>query len=205
VTDLAAALAHLRAADPRLTPVIERHGTPPLSPTRDPFHSLARSIVYQQLTGKAAGTIFGRFVALYPRARFPTPEALAATPVETLRGAGLSNAKALALRDLAAHFADGRVKKRHLLGAPDEEIRSALLPVRGVGTWTIDMFLIFGLVRPDVLPVGDLGVRKGMQLHFGLRKLPEAARMEKLAAPWRPFRSIGAYYMWRVVEDGRPR
>jgi len=201
VTDLEAAVSHLRAADPRLVSVIERHGTPPLRATADPFRSLARSIVYQQLSGKAAGTIFGRFVDLY--GRFPTPAALAATPHEKLRTAGLSSAKAAALLDLASHFSDGRVKKKHLLAAPEEQIREALLPVRGIGAWTIDMFLIFGLVRLDVLPVGDLGVKKGMQLHFGLRKLPEAARMEKLAAPWRPFRSVAAWYMWRVLEDAR--
>jgi DNA-3-methyladenine glycosylase II len=197
------ALRHLRAADPRLAAVIDRHGPPPLEPTRDPFQSLARAIVYQQLSGGAAGTIFKRFCALYPNRRFPRPAALAATPHERLRSAGLSGAKAAALLDLAAHFADRRVRKVHLLAAPDDEVRAALLPVRGIGAWTVDMFLIFGLVRPDVLPVGDLGVRKGMQLHFGLRKLPEAPRMEALAAPWRPYRSFASYYMWRVVDDSR--
>jgi DNA-3-methyladenine glycosylase II len=199
--ELAAAVAKLRVADPKLGPVIDRHGPPPLTPTRDPFHSLARAIVYQQLSGAAAGTIFGRFLALYPGGKFPTPDALAATPVARLRSAGLSGAKAAALLDLAAHFADGRVRPAHLRKAGEDEVRAALLPVRGIGPWSVDMFLIFGLVRPDVLPVGDLGVRKGMQLHFRLRTLPEAPRMEKLAAPWRPYRSLAAWYMWRVVED----
>ena len=197
------ALRHLRAADPRLAPLIDRHGPPPLEATRDPFRSLARAIVYQQLSGGAASTIFKRFCGLYPGGRFPRPAALAATPLLRLRSAGLSGAKAAALLDLAAHFADRRVQKAHLLSAPDDEVRAALLPVRGIGAWTVDMFLIFGLVRPDVLPVGDLGVRKGMQLHFGLRKLPEAPRMEALAAPWRPFRSFASYYMWRVVDESR--
>lgn len=199
--ELAAALDLLRTADPRLGPVIDRHGSPPITPTRDPFHALARAIVYQQLTGAAAGTIFGRFQALYPGGKFPTPEELAATPVERLRSAGLSGGKAAALLDLAAHFADGRVRPAHLRRAGEDQVRAALLPVRGIGPWSVDMFLIFGLVRPDVLPVGDLGVRKGMQLHFRLRKLPEPPRMEKLAAPWRPYRSLAAWYMWRVVED----
>jgi DNA-3-methyladenine glycosylase II len=181
--------------------VIDRHGPPPLTPTRDPFQSLARAIVYQQLTGKAAGTIFARFVALFPGGKFPSPELLARTPLPRLRSAGLSGGKAAALLDLAAHFADGRVRPAELRRAPEEAVRAALLPVRGIGPWSCDMFLIFGLVRPDVLPVGDLGVRKGMQLHFRLRALPEAARMEKLAAPWRPYRSLAAWYMWRVVED----
>jgi DNA-3-methyladenine glycosylase II len=197
------ALRHLRAADPRLAPVIDRHGPPTWRRTRDPFHSLARAIVYQQLTGKAASTIFGRFCALYPGARFPRPAALAKTSPARLRSAGLSGAKAAALLDLASHFADRRVRTAHLLRAPDDEVRAALLPVRGIGPWTIDMFLMFGLERPDVLPVGDLGVRKGMQLHFGLRSLPEAPRMVKLAESWRPYRSFGSYYMWRIVEDLR--
>jgi DNA-3-methyladenine glycosylase II len=199
--DIAAATARLRVVDPKLASVIDRHGPPPLTPTRDPFQSLARAIVYQQLSGKAAGTIYGRFVGLFPGGRFPRPEVLAATPIARLRGAGLSAAKAAAVVDLAAHFADGRVRTARLRRAPDDEVRAALLPVRGIGPWSCDMFLIFGLVRPDVLPVGDLGVRKGMQLHFGLRKLPEAPRMEALAAPWRPYRSLAAWYMWRVVED----
>ena len=199
--ELAAAARRLGAADPRLAPVIERHGPPPLTPTRDPFQSLARAIVYQQLSGAAAGTIYRRFLELYPAGKFPRPAVLAATPLARLRAAGLSAAKAAALHDLAAHFADGRVRPAHLRRAAEDEVRAALLPVRGIGPWSVDMFLIFGLVRPDVLPVGDLGVKKGMQLHFRLRALPEAPRMEKLAAPWRPYRSLAAWYMWRVVED----
>jgi len=198
--DLDAALRHLHAADVGLRPLVARHGAPPLAPTRDPFRSLARAIVYQQLSGAAAGTIFQRFVALYPRNRFPRPAALAATPVARLRSAGLSGAKAAALRDLAAHFADGRVRAARLLRADDDAVRAALLPIRGIGPWSVDMFLIFGLVRPDVLPTGDLGVQKGMQRHFGLRKLPSPAQMTRLAAPWRPYRSIASWYMWRVLE-----
>lgn len=199
-TDLDAAVRHLRAADARLHPVIERHGVPPLAPTKDPFRSLARAIVYQQLSGAAAGTIFGRFVGLFPGQRFPRPAVLAATPVERLRTAGLSGAKAAALVDLATHFSDGRVRAAKLLRADDAAVRDALLPVRGIGPWSVDMFLIFGLVRPDVLPTGDLGIQKGMQRHFGLRKLPSPATMERLAAPWRPYRSIASWYMWRVLE-----
>jgi DNA-3-methyladenine glycosylase II len=198
-----AALRHLRSVDPKLAPVIERHGPPAFAPTSDPFHSLARAIVYQQLSGGAASTIFRRFCELYPGKKFPRPAALAATPIARLRTAGLSGAKAAALVDLASHFADRRVKKAHLMTAPDDDVRAALLPVRGIGPWSVDMFLMFGLVRPDVLPVGDLGVRKGMQLHFKLRKLPEAPRMEALAEPWRPYRTFGSYYMWRVLEDSR--
>ncbi len=198
--DLEAAVRHLRSVEPRLIPVIERHGLPPLVPTRDPFESLARAIVYQQLSGAAAATIYGRMKALFPRGRLARPSILAATPVERLRSAGISGAKAAALIDLASHFADGRVGKALLLRGGEDEIRSALLAVRGIGPWSVDMFLMFGLVRPDILPVGDLGIRKAMQRLFRLRSLPEAARMEKLAAPWRPYRTVASWYLWRTLE-----
>jgi DNA-3-methyladenine glycosylase II len=198
--DWTPALRHLAAADPRLVPLIEQHGPPDYSPTREPVLSLARAIVYQQLSGKAAATIWGRVLALYPRRRFPPPRAILATPDEKLRAAGLSAAKAAALKDLARHVHDKRLVPSRLPAATDEEIAAMLLPVRGIGPWSVDMFLMFSLARPDVLPVGDLGVRKGMQRHWRLRKLPEPDRMRKLAEPWRPYRSVGSWYMWRLLE-----
>ena len=155
--DLAAATAHLRAAEPRFAPLIERHGVPTLTPTRDPFASLGSAIIYQQLAGAAAKTIHGRVCALFPRKRFPRPAALAATPLPRLRSAGLSEAKARALLDLAAHFGDRRLTTRGLLTADDEAVARLLLPVRGIGPWSVDMFLRFGLGRADVWPVGDFG------------------------------------------------
>jgi DNA-3-methyladenine glycosylase II len=122
-------------------------------------------------------------------------------PLERLRACGLSAAKAAALRDLAAHVADRRLRPAALWNLPDEAVAEALLPVRGIGPWSVDMFLMFALCRLDVLPVGDLGVRKGMQQHFRLRSLPEPDRMRQLARPWEPFRSVGAWYMWRVLES----
>ncbi|HET9621956.1 MAG TPA: hypothetical protein VFP84_11355 [Kofleriaceae bacterium] len=193
------ALLHLRTVDAKLAPVIDRHGPPTITPSTNAVQSLARAIVSQQLSGKAADTIWGRVLALYPRARFPSPAAILATPDAALRGAGLSGAKAAALKDLARHVVDKKLVPRRLSTASDAEIAAMLLPVRGIGPWSIDMFLMFALARLDVLPVGDLGVRKGMQHHFGLRKLPEAARMTQLAAPWRPYRSVAAWYMWRVL------
>lgn len=199
----APALRHLRAADPRLGPVIDRHGPPAMAtaPTHDPLRALARAIVYQQLSGKAAGTIWARWLAGYPRRRFPSAAAILATPVEALRAAGLSAAKGAALHDLAARVVARRLAPRRLAALPDAEVAAALLPVRGLGPWTVDMFLMFALGRPDVLPVGDLGVRKGLRRHFGLRALPDPARMRRLAAPWAPFRSAAAWYMWRVAEE----
>lgn len=198
--DWTPAIDHLAAADPKLAPLIERHGHPTIAPRKDPVQSLARAIVSQQLSGKAADTIWGRFVALYPGGKFPKPEAIVATPDTALRAAGLSGAKSAAIKDLARHVIEKKVLPTRLAKLNDEEVSAMLLPVRGIGPWSVDMFLMFFLARPDVLPVGDLGIRKGMQLHFGLRKLPEADRMIKLAAPWRPYRTIASWYMWRLLE-----
>ena len=198
--DWTPALVHLAAADPRLAPLIARHGAPTMTPTRDPVLSLARAIVYQQLSGKAAATIWGRVLALYPRKRLPRPVVILATPDAKLRAAGMSAAKAAALKDLARHVAEKRLVPSRLPALSDAEVAEVLLPVRGIGPWSVDMFLMFALARPDVLPVGDLGIRKGMQRHFGLRKLPEAEKMVRLAAPWRPYRSVAAWYMWRLLE-----
>jgi DNA-3-methyladenine glycosylase II len=198
--DWSPALQHLRRVDDKLAALIEQHGHPTLAPTTDAVRSLARAIVSQQLSGKAADTIWGRFVALYPGGRFPRPAAIVATPDAALRGAGLSGAKTAAIKDLARHVVERKLVPRRLPALTDEEVAALLLPVRGIGTWSVHMFLMFALARPDVLPVGDLGIRKGMQRHFGLRKLPDADRMTRLATPWRPYRSVAAWYMWRLLE-----
>lgn len=200
-TDWTPAITHLRAADPRLAAVIERHGHPTIAPRKDPVQSLARAIVSQQLSGKAADTIWGRFVALYPKAKFPKPADILATDDAKLRAAGLSGAKAAAIKDLARHVLEKKVVPARLPKLDDAAVSEMLLPVRGIGPWSVDMFLMFFLARPDVLPVGDLGIRKGMQLHFRLRKLPEPKRMIELATPWRPYRTIASWYMWRLLES----
>lgn len=200
--DWSHAITHLTSADPRLGALVDRHGHPSITPreSRDVIKSLARAIVGQQLSGKAADTIWGRVVAIWG-GRFPSAAKLLATDDAVLRAAGLSGAKAAALKDLARHVAEKKVVPARLHTATDAEIAAMLLPVRGIGPWSVDMFLMFSLARPDVLPIGDLGIRKGMQLHFGLRKLPEAKRMLQLAAPWRPYRTIASWYMWRLLES----
>jgi DNA-3-methyladenine glycosylase II len=201
VVDWTSALAHLRAADPRLGPLIERYGPPTIEPTRDAVASLARAIVGQQLSGAAARTIWNRVLALYPGGQFPAPAAIIATDDAALRGAGLSAAKTASLKDLARHVIEGKLVASRLPAASDADVAAMLLPVRGIGPWSVDMFLIFALARPDVLPVGDLGIRKGMQRHFRLRTLPEAPRMRKLATPWQPYRTVASWYMWRLLEN----
>jgi 3-methyladenine DNA glycosylase/8-oxoguanine DNA glycosylase len=192
---------HLIARDRRLAPLVERV---PLTlepePTQSLFLALARSIVYQQLSGKAAATIFGRVAALFPRRRI-TPGVLLTLPPESLRGAGLSAAKLAALQDLARRTAAGEIPTlAQVRRMDDDAIVESLTAVRGIGRWTVEMLLIFRLGRPDVLPVGDLGVRKGAAITYRLGDLPTPEELTRRAEKWRPFRSVGSWYMWRACE-----
>jgi DNA-3-methyladenine glycosylase II len=195
------AVKALKRADPHLARVIALAGPCTLAPTElSPFRALLRSIVFQQLSTKAASTIFGRVAALFPDG-VPTPEAVLAQRDEALRAAGLSNNKVRSVKDLSEKALAGIVPTREALaGLPDEEVIAHCTQVRGVGQWTVEMMLMFHLGRPDVLPVDDLGIQKGAQRVYGLRKLPSPERLEKLAAPWRPWRSVGSWYLWRALE-----
>ena len=167
-----------------------------------PFDALAESIAYQQLSGKAAATIFGRVRALYPKRKWLDPEQLLATPDETLRAAGLSRAKTAALKDLAAKTLDGTVPAgRALIRMSDDEIIARLTTVRGIGRWTVEMLLLFDLGRPDVWPVDDYGVRKGFAKTFGRRQLPTPKQLTKFGEKWRPYRSVAAWYFWRALDQ----
>jgi DNA-3-methyladenine glycosylase II len=194
------ALTHLRHADPVLRKVIEQVGACRLRPLTEGSHFefIARAIVYQQLSTKAAATIHGRVQALCGGA--VTAQPLTSLSDDALRGAGLSRQKLGYLRDLAARASDGRLDTVHFPDLPDEEVTRQLVQVKGVGVWTAQMFLMFRLGRPDILPVLDLGIRKGVQRAYRLRKLPDAKRVEKIAAAWAPYRTIGSWYMWRVLE-----
>ena len=201
--DLRVAEAHIRTADPKLAAVIDLHGPCRIDPDglMSPFAALVRSIAYQQLTGKAASTIHGRVLTLYRPRRHPRPEDVLATADDRLRGAGLSRAKILAVKDLAAKTLDGTVPTlARLKRLDDEEIVERLSSVRGVGRWTVEMLLIFRLGRPDVLPATDYGVRKGFQRTFRTRGLPSPAQVLKRGERWRPYRSIASWYLWRSLE-----
>jgi 3-methyladenine DNA glycosylase/8-oxoguanine DNA glycosylase len=166
-----------------------------------PFDALAESIAYQQLSGKAAATIWGRVRALYGKRKWLDPKQVLATKDEALRAAGLSRSKVAALKDLAAKTIDGTVPSaRQLAKMSDEEIIERLTAVRGIGRWTAEMLLLFDLGRLDVWPVGDYGVQKGLAKTFGKRKLPTPKQMAKLGEKWKPYRSIAAWYFWRALD-----
>jgi DNA-3-methyladenine glycosylase II len=199
---------HLAGTDPRFAALIAR-AKPfeiPLRPLLRPFDALAESIAYQQLSGKAAATIFGRVRALYPGRKWLDPKLVLATPDETLRGCGLSRSKTAAIKDLAAKTLDRTVPSaRALSRMTDEEIITRLTAVHGIGRWTVEMLLLFDLGRPDVWPVADYGVQKGFAKTFGRKKLPTAKQLLKLGEKWRPYRSVAAWYFWRALDktDGR--
>lgn len=188
--------------DPRLGAVIKRVGPCGLSAarSREPFAALVRAIMSQQLSGKAADTIHGRVVALAGGVEQLTPARMLALDRDALRAAGVSRPKISYLRDLAERVSDGRLDLPALEHQPDEDVVIAITSVKGLGRWSAEMFLMFRLNRPDVFPVGDLGIVKGVQKLFGMKRRPAPRTMVRLAEPWRPYRSVAAWYLWRILE-----
>jgi O-6-methylguanine DNA methyltransferase len=203
--ELEAAVEALRASDAKLRRLIDRIGPcrMQLKTTPSIFAALAESIVYQQLNGKAAATIFARVRALFPRARGALSAAQVLGASETdLRGAGLSNAKYLALRDLAERTQAGSIPSLgQIQKLSDEDIIARLVEVRGIGRWTVEMLLMFRLGRPDVLPLDDFGVRKGYSIAFGMPELASKAELEARAERWRPYRTVASWYLWRATDS----
>jgi DNA-3-methyladenine glycosylase II len=200
-----AAVQVLRESDPVMAGLIDRYGDPEaVRPRRvavpaDAYGALLRSIVGQQLSTRAAVAIYGRLAALYGD-RTPTPRELLETDPEELRGVGLSRAKVRYLRDLAERVEAGELDLEALPDLPDDEVRGQLLRVKGLGPWSVDMFLMFHLGRPDVLPVGDLGIRKAVQAAYELDELPNAATINRLGEAWRPWRTLASLYLWRSLD-----
>ncbi len=201
-TEFERARRTLMRRDKRLGALIKRVGRCKLPDSRghDPFAGLVRVILSQQLSGKAADTIFGRVVALTGGLDAMTPTALRAVGVTALRGAGVSGPKARYLHDLADRALDGRLDLHALDGCPDDEVITTITSVKGLGRWSADMFLMFRLNRPDIFPVGDLGIVKGMQKLYGMRRPPSPRTMMRRAEFWRPYRSVAAWYLWRIHE-----
>src|SRR5580704_5996517 len=192
------AINHLKKSDPVLRAIIERVGPCRMEYGSPEFHSLAEAIVYQQLNGKAAVTIFKRFTALAGEPL--TPEGTLKLTDEQLRSVGLSKQKSSYLKDLSAKTAAGLRDFASLPELPDEEVIKHLTQVKGIGVWTAQMFLIFTLKRPDVLPTGDYGVQAAIKKHYKKRKMPKPHVMEKIAKPWVPYRSIACWYLWRSLD-----
>jgi DNA-3-methyladenine glycosylase II len=200
----AAIAKHIARVDPAFARVVAAAGPfAPRPPSADPFNALARAIAYQQLAGRAAAAIHGRFLALYGT-ELPAPPTVLATPVDDLRACGLSGAKTAAILDLALKFTDGTVPLERLGAMPDDEVVARLSEVRGVGRWTAEMFLLFDLRRPDVWPVDDFGVRKGWAALHGMEAMPKPKELMALGEPLRPHRSAAAWYCWRAVDTVTP-
>lgn len=196
------ACRHLARVDPVMRALMTRVGSCGLAPRRDYFATLCDSIIAQQLSPKAAAVIFDRFADLYTSRR-PTPSAVLGTPLTRLRGVGLSSQKARYLKDLASGFQDGRIQPRRLVRQSNEEIIATLVSIQGIGRWTAEMFLIFSLNRPDVLPVDDLGIRKAVQRWYHLGAIPKPRTLRKIGKPWHPYESIASWYLWHSLHEPR--
>jgi DNA-3-methyladenine glycosylase II len=199
------ALDALRKADDVMAALIAAHG--PLDHDKrrrgrphDAYGALVRSIVGQQLSTKAARTIYERLTEIFG-GRTPTPRELLEIDPELIRAAGLSRAKVAYLRDLAEHVEDGELDLQSLPELDDDEVSAQLTAIKGLGQWTVDMFLIFHLGRADVLPIGDLGIRRAVQIQYDLKELPGASDLERIAEPWRPWRSLACLYLWTNLDN----
>jgi DNA-3-methyladenine glycosylase II len=199
-------IRHLAKTDPVMKRLIREVGPFTLTPRskRSPFESLARAIAYQQLHEKAAESILRRFVALSSTGRFPQPDDLLAMDEQAIRGAGFSQAKVAALRDLAAKTLDGTVPTGAVVRTlKDEAIIDRLIAVRGIGRWTVEMLLIFQLGRPDVLPVDDFGVRNGFRIAYGRRLMPTPKEVLRYGERWKPYRTAASWYLWRTADQAK--
>ena len=201
--DLPAATTHLSSCDPCLAKLIAE--LPPFEPEIDhaqsPYEALLEAIAYQSISGKAAATIFARIKALSSAAGAPTPEEMLQLSRPKLRKAGLSGAKILAMKDLAKKTLEGIVPTHdQALQLSDRELVERLISVRGIGAWTVEMFLIFRLGRPDVLPIHDLGVKKGWSVAYGRKRMPRPNELLKFGERWRPYRTVASWYLWRAFE-----
>jgi DNA-3-methyladenine glycosylase II len=200
--DYARARRLLKRRDPVLGAIITQHGACGLAAgQRDQgLHAVIESIVWQQLSGKAAATIFARFLALFPNGRFPTADEILSRPPEVLRQVGLSSQKVVYVRDVCLRVVGGTLHLDQLDGMMDEEVIETLTQVKGIGRWSAEMFLMFRLHRPDVLPVGDLGIVKAIQRAYGLRRPPTVRKMLTLGERWQPYRSVASWYLWASLE-----
>ena len=194
------AISILEKNDPGLKPLFDTYDIPVLSKGQNYFWSLCRSIIYQQLSGKAAKNIADRFVGLYTNNEYPTPKEVLGTDVNVLRSIGLSGAKTDYIHNIARAFADDIFQFDDFPYISDNDIKDQLIKIKGIGPWTVEMFLIFTLNRPDIFPATDLGIQKGYQRYYRLKTLPQPHDMIEKAEQWRPYRSVVTLYLWYAVE-----
>jgi DNA-3-methyladenine glycosylase II len=194
------AVAFLRAADPTLAGIIAQVGPCRMMLRRGRFQVLVRAIIFQQLAGPAAQAIYERFVGLFALRSFPTPQAVALMAEERMRAVGLSRQKVLYLKDLAGRVASGALDLAKFAAMEDEAILKELIQVKGIGRWTAEMFLMFNLGRPDVLPVDDLGLRSAVAKAYGMERMPKASELKSLGESWRPYRTVAVWYLWQSLK-----
>jgi len=194
------ALRHLSHADKRMEKLIDKFGPPNFNLMNNYYESLIRSIVYQQLSGKAASIIYERLLDLFVFDIYPEPKDILAVSIETLRSSGLSYQKVNYIRDLSEKWQEGTMNLTDIDSMTDEEISSELIKVKGIGQWTADMFLMFTLGRPDVFPFGDLGIQKGVMNLTNMNRLPTQKEMERKTKKWQPYRTVAAWYLWKLVD-----
>jgi len=199
--EISLACTLLSKRDGRLKALIKKFGVPDIAPGGNPYEALVRSIIFQQISGKAARAIFTRFLAVFPKSEFPGPILLASADITKLRAAGLSQRKAEYVMAIALAFRDPEFLNGKIHESTDREVSEKLISIRGVGQWTADMFMIFTLARLDVLPLNDQGIKNGMQVFFSLDHVPTEDEILKLTGHWKPYRSIASWYMWKVVDE----
>tara|TARA_B100000315_G_scaffold230297_1_gene240571 strand:- start:69 stop:716 length:648 start_codon:yes stop_codon:yes gene_type:complete len=199
--DIKLAIKYL-SRDKNIKTLIDHFGVITLKPRRNYFKSLVRSIIHQQLSGKAAGTIENRFLELYNGNRYPTPEEVLKTPKEEIQNVGISRMKTEYIQGLAEKIHDGDIRLEELSELSNDEVGNILKPVKGIGQWTVDMFLIFSLNRPDIFPLNDLGIQKGLMLLLGRQKKLGPESMLSHSKKWKPYRTLVSLYLWKIVDEG---
>ena len=199
--DIELALKYL-SRDKDLKTLIDHFGVITLKRRRNYFKSLLRSIIHQQLSGKAAKTIENRFLELYNGNRYPTPEEVLKTPAEAIQNVGISRMKTEYIRGLAKIIDDGEIRLDKLTELSNDEVGNVLKEVKGIGQWTVDMFLIFSLNRPDIFPLNDLGIQKGLMLLLGRQKILSRESMLSHSKKWKPYRTLASLYLWKIVDEG---
>jgi len=195
---------HLSKTDPIMARIVAEVGTLGIIPRIERFQALVRAIIFQQLAGAAANAIYNRFVGLFPGPGFPSPAEVLAKSDAELRSVGLSEKKALYIKDLAAHVKEGKLNFHRFHRMQDEEIVADLTRVKGIGKWTAEIFMMFNLGRPDVMPADDLGIQNAVKRYYRMRQRPNRKRLLKLAEQWRPYRSAAAWYLWRSLDITLP-